>query len=209
MKKIFAVIVAVAVLMSALAFCVFAASPELKLRSGTTSNGATEVIISVSKGADLATLQAEVKYDSSKLTLNSVEYLSGDQNVSNTETAGVALINDVWAESVNDEADLVRLVFTSNSETETTISVENIKATDSNDNPIDFKTVSIKTEVKANNPQPDTTTTPSGGSSISGNTNGTSPRTAGTIVASAAGVCGVAVAAAALVIFLKKKNNEE
>jgi hypothetical protein len=210
MKKLFAVIVAVAVLMSAFAVCAFAASPELKLKSGTTSNGLTEIVISVSKGADLATLKAEVKYDSSKVTLMSVEYLSGDQNVSNTDTAGVALINDVWKESVNDEADLVRLVFSSTSQTETTISVENIKATDSNDNPINFKTVSIKANVNANNPQPDQSNgSSSSGSATPGSANGSSPRTAGAVAASAAGVCGVAIAAAAVVIILKKKNNEE
>ncbi len=218
-KYVISVLAVVSLIMTSLVLVSFAASPKITMKTGETSNGQTEVIISVSKGSDLATFQAAVKYDTEKLKLMSVEYLAGDKNVSNTETEGVALVNDIWLESLNDEADIIRLVFSAPTDSKTKVSVEDIVATDSNDNPIEFKTVSTTIKVKASTPEPQTdpgattTTAPAAGGSgstdsgISGSTNGTSPNT-GRMIASAAGICGAAAAAAAVVIVLKRKNDK-
>jgi hypothetical protein len=217
-KYVVSVLAVVALLMTCVSLVVFAASPKVTMTTGTTSNGQTEVIVTVSKGSDLATFQAAVKYETDKVKLMSVEYLSGDKNVSNTETDGLVLVNDVWAESLSDATDIIRLVFSGTSESETTFTLEDIKATDSNDNPINFKEpVTVKTKVKANTPDaandPNATTAPAadssnGGSNIPGSTDGASPNT-GRIIASAAGICGAAAAAAAVVVVLKKKNGKE
>ena len=216
-KYVVSVLAVVSLILTSLALVSFAASPKITMSSGTTSNGQTEVIITVSKGSDLATFQAAVKYETDKIKLVSVEYLAGDKNVSNTDTEGVVLVNDIWVESINDKTDIIRLVFSGTSDTSTTVTLEDIKATDSNDNTINFKEpVTIKLKVKENTPDaatdPTATTAPSsntsGDSNIPGNTNGTSPNT-GRIIASAAGVCGAAVAAAAVVVVLKKKSKED
>jgi len=215
-KFVISALAIVSLLMTSLVLISFAASPKITLSTGTTSNGQTELIITVSKGSDLATFQAALKYESDKVKLMSVEYLSGDKNVSNTENEGVALLNDVWVESVNDKTDIIRLVFTAPADASTTFSLEDIVATDSNDNPIDFaQPVTKKIKVKASTPDqatdPSATTPASGDSSGNipgGSTNGTSPNT-GRVIASAAGVCGAAVAAAAVVIVLKKKNGKQ
>ena len=217
-KYVVSVLAIVSLLMTSLVLVSFAASPKITMSTGETSNGQTEVVITVSKGSDLATFQAAVKYETDKVKLMSVEYLSGDKNVSNTDTQGVALVNDVWVESINDKTDIIRLVFSGISEGQTTFTLEDIKATDSNDNPINFKEpVTVKTKVKANTPDAATdpaavTTTAasqgSSGSNIPGNTNGTSPNT-GRVIASAAGICGAAAAAAAVVVVLKKKGKED
>ena len=212
LSSVVAVLAVAAVLFSVMAVSVFAAKPKLTLSTDTTSNGQTEVILSVSKGSDLATLQAALKYDADKVTLMSVEYLSGDYNKSNTDTAGVAVINDVWEESVNDKADLVRFVFSANDNAKVTFSLDDIKATDSNDNPINFDAPkAVKVAVKQAQPQPDTDGSGSSATpaNISGSTDGNSPRTSGTVAASCAGVCAAAIAAAAVVIVLKKKNNAQ
>ena len=222
-KFVVSVLAVLSILMTSLVLVSFAASPKITMKTGTTSNGQTELIISVSKGADLATFQAAVKYEKDKVQLMSVEYLSGEKNVSNTDTQGVALVNDIWLESLNDEADIIRLVFSVPADTKTTFTLEDIKATDSNDNAINFKQpVTATVKVKASAADDSTTnpgTTPTtqapgsdsgsgSGSGISGGTNGTSPNT-GRMIASAAGVCGAAAAAAAVVIVLKKKNGKE
>lgn len=228
-KTVVSVLAAVSILLTCLVLVVFAASPKITMTTGATSNGQTELIISVSKGSDLATFQAAVKYEKDKVKLMSVEYLSGEKNVSNTDTEGVALVNDIWLESLNDETDIIRLVFSVPEDTKTTFTVEDIKATDSNDNAINFKqpvtaTVKVKAsadDVSSTDPAAITTTQPAttgsgsdsgsdsgSGSGISGGTNGTSPNT-GRMIASAAGVCGAAAAAAAVVVVLKKKNGKE
>lgn len=216
-KLVVSVFMIVSLFMTSLALVSFAASPKLTMTTGTTSNGQTELIVTVSKGSDLATIQAALKYESDKVKLMSVEYLSGDKNVSNTETQGVALVNDVWIEKgLSDETQIIRFVFSGTADTETTFSLEDIKATDSNDQPINFKPVTAKVKVKANTP--DQATDPSGSGSGSqggssgnipgGSTNGTSPNT-GKIIASAAGICAAALAAAAVVLIIKKKNGKE
>ncbi len=218
-KYVVSVLAVVSLLMTSLVLVSFAASPKITMSTGTTSNNQTEVIITVSKGSDLATFQAAVKYETDKVKLMSVEYLSGDKNVSNTDTEGVALVNDVWLESINDKTDIIRLVFSGTSDAKTTFTLEDIVATDSNDKTINFKQpVTVKTKVKANTPDQATdpaNTTPAADGSSSGNsnipggsTNGTSPNT-GRIIASAAGICGTAAAAAAVVVVLKKKGKED
>jgi len=218
-KTIIVLFAVMALLAASIVLSASAASPSLKLRAETNSSGQTEVILSVSKGADLATIQAAVKYDSSKVKFVSVEYLSGDKNVSNTNTDGVVLINDIWLESVNDEADIVKVVFAAPSDTEATFTVEDIKATDSNDRIIDFAAPkAVKVSMKASSPNPDASNSSNSSSSsstgfdnnsnIAGGTNGTSPNT-GKLIASAAGVGLAAAAAAGVVIFLKKKNKRE
>ncbi|MBE6835791.1 MAG: hypothetical protein E7515_06045 [Ruminococcaceae bacterium] len=214
MKRFFAVLTVVSILLMSLVVVSSAASPKITMKTGETSNGQTEVIITVSKGSDLATFQAALNYETDKVKLSSVEYLSGDKNVSNTETEGVALLNDVWVESINDKTDIIRLVFSGNADTKTTFSLEDIIATDSNDEYIDFdQPVTVKTKVKANTPEAATdpaanNSSSNSGNGISGSTNGTSPNT-GRMIASAAGICGAATAAAAVVIILKKKSKTE
>lgn len=217
-KLIISVLAIASILMTSLVLVSSAASPKITMKTGETSNGQTELIISVSKGADLATFQAAVEYEKDKVKLMSVEYLSGDKNVSNTELEGVALLNDIWLESLNDKADIARLVFSVPADTKTTFTLQEINATDSNDEPIDFKfPVAVTAKVKASpadgssDSGTTTTTAPASGSGsgsgISGSTNGTSPNT-GRMIASAAGICGAATAAAAVVIILKKKNGK-
>ena len=219
-KYAVSVLAIVSILMTSLVLVSFAASPKLTLTTGTTSNGQTELIISVPKGTDLATFQATVEYETDKVTLMSVEYLSGDKNVSNTETEGYAYLYDIWVESLNEKADIARLVFSVPADTKTTFTVSDIAATDSNDRPINFKVpVSASVKVKATpadggaadggaTPTTSASGSSSSGSGISGSTNGTSPNT-GRMIASAAGVCGAAAAAAAVVVILKKKNGKE
>ena len=172
-SSVIAIIAVVSLLACAFAVSAFAAEPKLKLTTNTTSNDQTEIIISVTKGSDLATLQAAVKYDPEGAKLMSVEYLSGDQNISNTDTKGVVLINDVWAESLTKAEDIVRLVFSIDSTKGAEISLEDIKATDSNDNPITFsepKPVVFEAETTTAAPTTEATTAAGNTTTAAGDT---------------------------------------
>ena len=210
-SKIAVVIVALCIMASCIAVSAYAATlPTLSLSSSVNGSNQVEVILTVSDGADLATIQAEIKYDTSVVTYKGSEYLAGQQNATNSTVAGIALINDIWKESTNTKTDIVKLTFTVNagvSAADAAFSIGNVTATDSNDAAITF---GDKTGTTVNVTATTTTaaaTTTSSSSSTKGNTNGKSPATAGTIAASLAGVAVAAAGAAVAVIVIKKKNN--
>lgn len=214
-SKLAVFFVVCAVIFSCVAVSAFAAdtTATLGLSSLLNESNEVEVVLTLSKGVKLSTIQAEINYDKDLVTYKGSEYLAGQQNATNGKVAGIVLINDIWKEAVDDtvDTDIVKLTFTVNegvSAKDATFSLGKVTATDNSDATITFAKGSAESTKVVVTAKP-TTTAPDGGNNGGGNANGNSPATAGTIAASLAGVAVAATAAAVAVIVIKKKNNAE
>lgn len=233
--KIFSFILTLSV-MAAMIIPSFAAKTvNLKLDIAG-EKGKVFVRLTAPEGSDIATMSCAIKFDTSKLTYNSVSYLTDMTILSATNdkkaAEGIVSANMVLADSITAESKIFTYVFDvkDGADGEIAFDFTDIEATDSNDNPInitfDGAKSAVISELEPLTPdvvQPDFTapssTEPEPTESKNDSEEDTTakknadspiiPSTSGRIIAvSSLGVAAVA-AVAGVVIYTTKKKKED
>lgn len=223
--KVFAVLAALTLIISSVIPAFAAKTVTLKLDIAG-QDGVVYVRLTAPEGSDIATFSSSVSFDTSKLSYNTVSYMTGDSVLTLTNdadaAAGVVSANLVLADSLTEESKIVTYTFNllDGAEGEITFDFTNIEATDSNDEPIDIvfdKEASIiiselepeeteeSTSEEAVSEEP---TTEAGAQNVE---SPDIPGTSGRMIAiiSAVGVIVIAAAAGTVIYTVKRKKVEE
>ncbi|MCH5191188.1 MAG: hypothetical protein J1F23_03395 [Oscillospiraceae bacterium] len=226
--KVFAVLAALALIISSVITAFAAKTVTLKVDI-LGQDGVVYVRLTAPEGSDIATFSSTVSFDTSKLSYNAVNYISGDSILTMTNDAdaanGVVTANLVLADSLTEEAKIVTYAFNllDGAEGKIAFDFTNIAATDSNDEPIDItfdKDVSINiSDIEPLPPEEndesttedavseEPTTEAEGQNAESPSIPGTSGRTIA--IVSAVGVIVVAAAAGTVIYTVRRKKIEE
>lgn len=228
MAKIFAVFAVLTLIISSV-IPAFAAKTVTLTLDILGQDGVVYVRLTAPEGSDIATFSSTVSFDTSKLSYNAVNYMSGDSILTMTNDAnadnGAVSANLVLADSLTDETAIVTYAFDllDGAEGEIAFDFTNIEVTDSNDEPISIvfdKAASINiSELKPLEPgqtdEPtseeatfEEPTTAAGTQDVdSPNIPGTSGRTIA--IVSAVSVIVIAVAAGTVIYTVRRKKVEE
>lgn len=111
------------------------------------ADGKVFVRLTAPEGSDISTLSAAIKYDGEKLVYSTVSYLSHDSILTSTkEGENEVAANIVLADSLTDKSKIFTYIFdvAEGAEGEIAFSFENVKATDSKNNPVAINLVGNK-----------------------------------------------------------------
>lgn len=142
-SKIFAVFAALTIIIVSVIPAFAAKTVTVKLDIAG-QDGMVYVRLTAPKGSDIATFSSSISFDTSKLSYNTVSYLTGNSVTSLTNDAeassGVVNANLVLADSLTEESKIFTYTFNliDGSEGELSFDFTHIEATDSNDDPINI-----------------------------------------------------------------------
>lgn len=110
MKKLFSVLLCIAVLFS-LSVPAFAADTASLRVQTAVEEGKLTVTLSAPADAAFATFETALQYDADKLTLQNVEFRAGDMTTKNTDTAGAAHVYMIWTDALSQDSVLAVFTF--------------------------------------------------------------------------------------------------
>ena len=141
--KVFAVLAALTLIISSVVPA-FAAKTVTLTLDIAGQDGVVYVRLTAPEGSDIATFASSISFDTSKLSYNSVSYLTGDSILTLTNDAdaadGVVSANLVLADSLTEESKIITYTFNllDGADGELVFDFTNIEVTDSNDEPINI-----------------------------------------------------------------------